>query len=234
MGYKHLILFILVVSSGIFYYNITGADNDGQMVFVERVIDGDTVKLDDGMSVRLLGINTPEHGKLLSEDAKNFTESLVLNRSVVLLSSEMDRYGRRLGYVFIGDKLLNEELVRRGLAHLYYYGTDEYYDRISSAEKYARENGLGIWKHSKNYGCIEIVNFRYLDISKDDTEQLILKNNCDVNLDITIKDDATHIYQEKILAGKTFEKDTKDIWNDDGDSLYIWDDQGLVYFERYD
>src|SRR3989344_2735987 len=52
-------------------------------VFIERVIDGDTI-VSNGTSIRLLGINTPERGEKYYEEAKSFLEARVLNKTVVL------------------------------------------------------------------------------------------------------------------------------------------------------
>ena len=49
---------------------------------------------------------------------------------------------------------------------------------------------------------------------------------------VIIKDDATHIYREILPEGK-WEKSFDKIWNDAGDTLYIWDEEGLLMFYRY-
>lgn len=204
-----------------------------QTVFISRVVDGDTVELEDATQIRLLGINTPEKGMYFYGEAKNFTENLIKNKSLSFKFFEEDKYSRKLGYLFLEKQNVNELIVKEGFAHLYYYEEDEYYSEIKNAETSAREKELGIWKHSKHYGCLNLTSFIYLDITEKDKEKLVLKNNCDVSLDVAIKDDATHIYKEKIPASGIFEKETQSIWNDDGDSVYIWDLDGLVFFYRY-
>ena len=64
-------------------------------------------------------------------------------------------------------------------------------------------------------------------------ERVVLRNTCDFDLSVIIKDDATHIYNEKLAANSLFNQSYSCIWNDDGDSLYIWDEDGLVLFYRY-
>src|SRR3989344_5970003 len=76
-----------------------------ETAFVSRVIDGDTIEVLIGEkkeSVRLLGINTPERGEVLYEEAKKFLEELSLNKSVRLEfgRDKYDRYNRTLAYVF--------------------------------------------------------------------------------------------------------------------------------------
>lgn len=234
MQKKKLGILLLILLTGVLYWFYTGQliedTSSLQAYVVERVIDGDTVLLNDSSRVRMLGINTPESGMWLYGDAKEFLEERVLNRTILLESSEKDRYGRRLGYLFARGQNINQEVLEKGFAHLYYYGEDEYYSEMKVAEGRARENGLGIWARSENYECIVVEEFIWLDVGAEDSERLVLRNDCD-SFDILIKDDATHIYRETIDDELVLE--TKDIWNDDGDSLYIWDDSGLVLFERY-
>ena len=234
MGNKRKLgVLLLVIFSGVLFWFYAGGSfvESGLEEFtVERVIDGDTIVLNDSSRVRMLGINTPERNMIFYEEANEFLEGLVLNKTVFLDRAENDRYGRILGYIFVGSSNVNELVLENGLANLYYYGEDEYYNEMKDAEVSAREDELGIWVHSGNYGCLEIEEFVWLDVGGEDSERLVLKNSCDA-FDIVLKDDATHIYREKIVAELVLE--TKDIWNDNGDSLYIWDDEGLVLFERY-
>jgi len=71
---------------------------------VESVIDGDNLVLENGQSVRLIGINAPERGKENFEVAKGKLDSLTTGRKVYL---EYDRYqddkfGRVLAWIWIG------------------------------------------------------------------------------------------------------------------------------------
>ena len=237
MKRSDVVIFLFFILSGVFFYVYTGnlAGNVilDREVNITRAVDGDTLQTIEGDKIRLLGINTPEKGIFFYQEAKDFTKQLVENKTVLLQSSESDKYGRELGYVFLGNELLNEKIAEGGFGHLYYYSQDKFYDQIAKAEKIAREKEIGIWKHSKNYGCIDLIEFVYLDLTEKDREKLSLKNNCDSKLFLTIKDDATHIYKENISARGTFEMETQNVWNDDGDSLYIWDDSGLILFHRY-
>lgn len=238
MNRKSVLLLIIFIVSGIIYYfgvdkfSLTG--NSIKMIEskVIRVVDGDTIEIENGDKVRFLGINTPEKKELYSDEAQNFTKQIE-NKTVKIETPGRDKYNRNLGYVFYNGKLINEEIIRNGLAHVYIYENDKYSERLRSAEKIAREKEIGIWKKSANYGCIEVVQLKYKEDGKRCTnrEQLILKNSCK-SLNITIKDDATHIYHEKINTG-IFTKNFSCIFNDEGDSLFIWDETGLLVFERY-
>lgn len=232
-------LLILFILTGIFYYyfidNFSPTGNaiyTREEVKITRAIDGDTLELEGGERVRLLGINTPEKKEFYGNEASNFTKQLE-NKTVYLETAEKDKYGRNLGYIFLDNKLFNEEIIKNGYAHFYSYADDKYTSQLKKAETSARKNELGIWQKSKNFGCIILEELKYLEDGKRCTnkEKITLKNICNT-LNITIKDDATHI--EHILIQKgTFEKNYSCIWNDAGDTLFIWDKTGLLVFERY-
>ena len=59
----------------------------------------------------------------------------------------LDKYQRFLAFVWNGDELLNEELVRAGLAHakLGYNFNSALKRRIADAQKEAQREGRGIW-----------------------------------------------------------------------------------------
>ena len=91
-------------------------------VEVSSVTDGDTIRviMPDGTNepVRLIGIDAPEDGSLLAQEATGYMEELVLGERVRLVidMSERDRFDRLLRYVYVGDLFVNEEMVRAGLA----------------------------------------------------------------------------------------------------------------------
>ena len=122
---------------------------------VERVIDGDTLLLADGARVRLIGVDCPESVKPdhpvepFGPEASAFTKSFVAGGKVRLQfdRERIDRYDRFLAYVFVGDAMLNEELVRAGLARVerrfhYSQSIQRQFDR---AEEEARLARRGIW-----------------------------------------------------------------------------------------
>ena len=128
-----------------------GAKPDGQKLvnetaLVARVIDGDTVIIDDGRSVRLLGLDADERGEKCFDSAKVRLQELVLKKSVVLESEprNTDIYGRLLRYVFLDGQNIDLELVRNGLAVARApYEGGKYDSEFVSAEEYARGNNIG-------------------------------------------------------------------------------------------
>ena len=116
---------------------------------VIKVIDGDTIIIENGESVRLICMDTPERGEKGYLEAKRYLEKLILNEKVKLVKdvSERDKYGRLLGYIYTekGD-FINEIMVRDGYAEAYPYNPDtKLCPQIIEAEEKAREEKLGIW-----------------------------------------------------------------------------------------
>jgi micrococcal nuclease len=111
-------------------WEVTGGGEAGPPTapaYVLRAVDGDTieVRVDDGVEdVRLIGVDTPETVdpdapvQCFGKRASNFTHRLLERRRVRLVFGveRRDVYGRLLAYVYIGHRLANAELVRRGLA----------------------------------------------------------------------------------------------------------------------
>jgi micrococcal nuclease len=124
---------------------------------VQRVVDGDTLVLANQARVRLIGVDTPEtkHPDLPVEpfgpEAAEFTRRFVADAggSVRLEfdRERVDRYDRFLAYVWAGDRMLNEELVRAGLATAatQYRYSEAMKRRFRRAEDEARAAGRGIW-----------------------------------------------------------------------------------------
>lgn len=115
---------------------------------VVEVIDGDTFKTDKGKTVRLLGINAPEITEPGGDLSKEFLKNLILDKKVELKKdiTEKDDYNRYLYYVYLDGKLINEEMVRVGLAETRFYAPDTFYkSKLQNVEKIAIRNKKGLW-----------------------------------------------------------------------------------------
>jgi micrococcal nuclease len=122
---------------------------------VARVVDGDTLVLDSGQRVRLIGVDTPEtvHPQRppepLGPEASEFTRRLVEGRPVRLEfdRERWDAYQRVLAYVYVDDLLLNEELIRAGLSRAFttYPFRSDMQRRFRAAEAEARAGRRGLW-----------------------------------------------------------------------------------------
>jgi len=119
-----------------------------EQVLVARVIDGDTIELQDGRYVRYLGIDTPEAGEYYALEATARNRELVEGKMVELQSGnrEQDEYGRLLRYVYVDGVFVNAELVAQGYATAYIFDPDERYSQVLvQLEQYAKMKERGLW-----------------------------------------------------------------------------------------
>jgi micrococcal nuclease len=124
---------------------------------VSRVVDGDTVEVRlDGREedVRYIGVDTPETVKpdtpvqCFGPQASDFNHGFVEHRQVRLVfgAERRDVYGRLLAYVYLGDRFVNAELLRRGLARtLTIPPNDRFARRFKRLETAAARAGRGLW-----------------------------------------------------------------------------------------
>jgi micrococcal nuclease len=114
---------------------------------VVGISDGDTIKvLKDGkqVKIRLAAIDCPEKKQPYGQKAKHFTAGMVAGKVVKVWETDIDkRYGRIVAFVFVGDKNLNKELLKAGLAwHYKQYSRDP---EMAKLEFQARSEKRGLW-----------------------------------------------------------------------------------------
>ncbi|MDP3789162.1 MAG: thermonuclease family protein, partial [Candidatus Omnitrophota bacterium] len=150
---KLVMVFIILVYShtafagGLFYPDAKVKINgllvktyDYNKILVTKVVDGDTLHLENGDRVRLIGIDTPESkvntklrrdSKRIGKDyetitamgkkAAKFTTAMVNDKYVRLEFDvqKRDRYNRLLAYIYLPDgKMLNAEIIKAGYAQV--------------------------------------------------------------------------------------------------------------------
>lgn len=145
------------------------AENTGGSSRVDHVSDGDTLILQSGEKVRLIGVDTPEihdddHRNLahaqkygqspavvdeFAQKARVFAQKMVLNKEVRLEYDwqRQDKFGRTLAYVYRkSDNLfLNAELVNQGYGFAYTRFPFKYKKEFRGYEEEARKNRRGLW-----------------------------------------------------------------------------------------
>ncbi|WP_442600289.1 thermonuclease family protein [Neobacillus sp. D3-1R] len=139
-----------------------------EAVMVERVVDGDTVKLSDGRKVRFVGVNTPESTTRTEEygkEASHYTKSKLEGKRIWMQMdvSETDRYNRLLRIIWLSvptdlmdeneirTKMFNAELVLKGYAEPSTYPPDvKYSDYFIQFAREARKNKTGLWSYGEN------------------------------------------------------------------------------------
>ncbi|KWT66199.1 hypothetical protein APY04_2395 [Hyphomicrobium sulfonivorans] len=129
---------------------------------VVRIIDAETIEMDDGQQVRLVGALSPRSPDLSpaaepwapEESAKQTLRELVAGKTIFLATSgrAQDRYDRRLAHVFVendGDRVwVQGEMLLRGQARVYGLpGSFDCMHELLAHEKAARDAGLGLWRN---------------------------------------------------------------------------------------
>lgn len=220
---------------------------------IDRVIDGDTIKSNE-TSIRFLGINTPEKKEKYYQEAKDFLEQKVLNKTVQLEygKDKTDRYNRSLAYVFLNNKNVNIELIESGLANYYFpSGKDVYYNDFKEAWETCLKNNKNLCEKSKNIcaECIKLKEFNY------NSQEVVFYNSCDYDCDLNnwkIKDEGRKNFifssfnlkpknEIKIKVGEgvnneeiLFWTGEEYVWTKTGDTLFLRDSDGkLILWEGY-
>jgi len=235
---------------------------DFEKALAERVIDGDTIVIEGGDRVRLLGMDTPEKGQHLFEESTNFLKELVEGKEVFLEKdiTEKDKYGRLLRYVYLGSTLANLELIKKGYAAVLIYEPDSKHAGLFlEEEKKAMDQGLGIWSFPEDEFCFSIFYFHYNAKGNDNNnlndEFITFRNKCFEPISLggwILKDKAnnTYIFPEIVVQNKTkitlytgpgedneaelFWGKKKAVWNNNGDTLLLWDSKGnLILSHSY-
>lgn len=140
---------------------------DAAKATVERVVDGDTMKLKleetgETVTLRLLLVDTPESVKKgvdpqpFSIEASNYTKNTLSQGSTVYIEydngSKTDKYDRHLGYLWFYSnetsswKMFNEDIISKGYARVgYVYSQKRHLDKLNLAQDSAKSKGLNIW-----------------------------------------------------------------------------------------
>lgn len=129
-----------------------------EKVKFKKCVDGDTIKViidDTEYTIRMLSIDTPEINKekieYYGKEASDYTCKKITNAKKIELeydskSDEFDKYGRLLAWVFVDDKLLQEELIEKGYAKVaYLYDDYKYNDLLKEKQEIASNKNIGVW-----------------------------------------------------------------------------------------
>ena len=205
--------------------------NEKEEVFVERVIDGDTIEAENrNESIRLLGINTPERGEFLYQEAKEFLEQEILGKNVTLefTKDRYDKYDRTLAYVFLGGRNINLELVENGFANYYFYsGKDKYSNDLLYAWSICINKNVNLCEKSEDV-CAQCISIN----------QNSVINTCSFSCSISnwqIKGEGREkfVFEEQSLEPNQEAEFSLDLTNSGG-GLFLRDDNGkLVAWGNY-
>jgi micrococcal nuclease len=145
----------------------TSNDKPIETVTVNRVIDGDTVILSDGRTIRYLDIDTPETKKpntpvmCFGPEAAEYNKLLVEGKKVVMVpdKEKTDQYGRELRFIFLVGKdtnrieqSVNADMVVKGFARNRSYSPNTTYEKEFNDFNYkAQRENIGVWRCPKPF-----------------------------------------------------------------------------------
>jgi len=138
------VLFLGLLYLALLPISATAQEHIGQVVGIS---DGDTLTILDNrkqqIKVRLAEIDTPESSQPYGKRAKQVLSGLVHGKTVTVKVQDIDRYGRTVGRVYVGDIDVNAEMVKLGAAWVYRkYAKDQ---GLYALENQAKQNKAGLW-----------------------------------------------------------------------------------------
>lgn len=148
--FRHIIFFLLILLSALHlvfrfkHYKLPPAYKI--VSSLPHIIDGDSVVV-AGIEMRLLGIDAPELFQTCGEwsavyacgaKAKQHLLQLIGNKPITCKYNKFDKYHRALAYCYLGDTLLNLQMIKDGWAVSYY--------SFKKAEAAAKKAKIGIWQ----------------------------------------------------------------------------------------
>jgi len=145
---------LITLFIGFFSGNYYSTQKQSQLLTqgtVTRIIDADTVELNNKISVRLNGVSCPEKGEKFSQEAIDYLTQAALNQKAILdyqPKYATDAWNRTVAFVFIYDTHLNEQLIRNGYCTATIYKKRaklKYQDEFFAAQEQAKQEKLGKW-----------------------------------------------------------------------------------------
>jgi micrococcal nuclease len=116
---------------------------------VASLADGDSFRCRDGRRVRLLGIDAPENDQPAGAAARASLARLMPPGTAVRLETDVqprDRFGRVLAYAWRGERMVNEQQIRAGMAMLLIHAPNvRHAERLRAAQRTARSVEAGLW-----------------------------------------------------------------------------------------
>lgn len=221
--YKIIILITIttLLSLNIIYANENDETNKLEVEFLNAV-DGDTAKFElngEKITVRFLAIDTPEsvHPTKSVEaygiEASNYTKEKLQNADLIQLeydnnSDEKDKYNRHLAWIWVDGQLLQELLIKEGLAKVaYLYGDYKYTALLKTQQQEAQEKNINIWSDEEVTNQMSNEN---TSIDEETKEEQINENNKEFNYVYAIAvGTCVILYATGKISKKTLKKITK-------------------------
>jgi micrococcal nuclease len=160
-----LLALLAVAALALAAFALLTRDSSAEDAVVARVIDGDTIELVDGTRVRLVQIDTPEKGtECYGDEASTLTRRLLPAGTHVRIEQDsaldqVDRFNRKLAYVWKDDEDVNVTLAREGAAGVWFFDgrRGRHAAELLRVTERARAEEKGLW------GACPLARFDPLD-----------------------------------------------------------------------
>lgn len=166
LSFLGFFLFVVSLVFNIFQYSQNKSLSQGTKVI--GVIDGDTIVLEGKVRLRLRNIDAPELEFCGGTEAKGLLEKLVNNKIIIFKEKILDQQGRAMALVYVDNLLINEEMLKSGLAR-YHHDQSTAAKELKAVADKAKADGLGIFGPK----CYQTKNL--------DNPKCVIKGNTDKN-----------------------------------------------------
>ena len=138
---KVIFLYFLLIGA------IVGCTQQADTISGVEVIDGDTFRLANGDTVRLIGIDAPELSQPGGVLSREYLAQLLLGKPIILErgSEDRDNYNRLLRFVYTDNLCINEEMIKQGYAEARYLPESPIHDYYVQLEIQAETTRAGLW-----------------------------------------------------------------------------------------
>lgn len=175
-----ILLTLIILNTNVITH--VNAKEEKETVTFSSCVDGDTAKVklkNKIVTVRMLAIDTPEtkHPTIGEEpwgkEASNFTCNKLENAKKIEIeydpsSDKKDKYDRILGWIWVDDELLQDQIIKEGYAEVaYLYDDYKYTSLLQDHEAVAKANKKGLWSEetpqtTETTNTEETINYIYL------------------------------------------------------------------------
>ena len=152
-----ILLWVVDISNPKIRKNTLKIENNKNLQEISGIftaIDGDSLRIKNGQEIRLLEIDAPEYNQTCFDKndkeygcgriSAKFLKKLTKNIQLTCKYRKKDIYDRYLAICFAGDKNINYQMIKNGMAII--YNIHNASDEIKSLEKQARNGRVGLWQ----------------------------------------------------------------------------------------
>jgi micrococcal nuclease len=152
----------------ILFQKLTINSQKQEGILVLEVLDGDTILLEHDVRLRLRHVDAPELNYCGGQEAKDMLTKITKNKKIVIKEQIIDNYGRPMALVYVGNTLINLEMLKSGWVRYHSDDTSQTEVLKAIASK-TKESKIGIWSSK----CYQTIN--------PDNPKCNIKGNTDKN-----------------------------------------------------